>query len=515
MSSNKKHSEPTSGPALNRRTLLGGIGGAALLSGIAATVAKTPATPKKQKQAKTHLIKGGFLYTADTANTVIPDSWILIENDTIKSIGKMTDPLPKAEQVTDARGKMVLPGLINPHWHECLVEGPDPALPDDSDVALLPFAKGGNIEALSTYFGHIADVEKKLYPEEAIAIARWSMWTQLRSGTTLLGDTGSLNSADAMSEAAIDLGMRVRVSRWGSDIMIPNGASEFKRIADPEDQARDWANLIEKWHNHPSGLVRGMPSILAAFGSSDEQLKLLRDVATQYGTIHAAHLAPLANEVKALTPIFGKSAIGRFIDHDLLTDKLLAVHTNNATEEEYQEVLRNKVRVCHSPSNYGFLGETTISGTGMIGRLIKDGAPVSCSTDGNISYTGGIPEAMRMTYLAHNEAHNDNTLVTPGMALVTGTRHAAMGLGWDDQTGTVETGKQADLVLIPADDWRYQFDKHPLRTFLFAGSSHDIDTVIVAGKTLIEGGRSTTHDEDKMLQECITAVEAARTRIFG
>ena len=500
---------------LSRRELLGTAGvAAAALSFGGKALAKGAQAQQKTTGNRT-LIKGGFLYAADVANTVIPDSWILMEGDKIHSVGSADQPAPAHDQVIDARGKMVLPGFVNAHWHESFVEGPDSPKPDDSDLQRMPFSHGGNIEVLGSYFGTIANVGEKFLPGEAFAIARWSMWTQLRSGSTALGDIGSLNSTDAMAEAAIDLGMRIRVSRWGSDIMIKNGASEYTRIADTDKQTRDWDNLMAKWNNHKSGLVDGMPTILACFGSSEEQLVGLRDIAKQYGSPYAAHLSPLKNEAPALMKVFGRSAIGRFDNLGMLTDKLLAVHTAYATPEEYKRIVETRVNVCHSPANYGLLGETTVSETGMIGRLIMDGAPVSTSTDGNISYMGGMPEAMRYTHLGHNEAQNDNTACPPTTALATGTRNGALALGWADKTGTIEAGKQADIVLVDIDDWRYRLISHPLSIFLISGGSRDVDTVIIAGKTLIKGGKSTTHDEGKMLAEYAAAVESARTRIFG
>lgn len=496
--------------SMNRREILA----SATLAATVAVGTNVSAKSRKHRGTRT-LIKNGFLYTADKNNTVLPECWILIEGDKIHSIGMAKDKKPKHDHVINARGKMILPGFVNPHWHESFVEGPDRAAPDDSDLELMPFSHGGNIEALGSYFGVIADVGEKFTPEEAYAIARWSLWTQLRSGTTAIGDIGSLNSTDAMAQAAIDLGMRIRVSRWGSDIMIPNGASKYKIIADVDKQTRDWDNLMVKWDNHASGLVGGMPSILACFGSSDAQLIGLRDVAKQYNSPYAAHLAPLKNEAPALQRVFGRSAIGRFDHLGMLTDRLLAVHTAYATPAEYKRIVETKVNICHSPANYGLLGETTISETGMIGRLIMEGHPVSCSTDGNISYTGGMPEAMRYTHLGHNEALNDNTVCPPTTALLTGTRNGALALGWEDKIGSITPGKQADIVLIDIDDWRYRLISHPLSVFLTAGGSRDVDTVIIAGKTLIKGGKSTTHSESQMLRAYTIAVETARTRIFG
>lgn len=459
-----------------------------------------------------YLIKGGFLYTSNRQNTVIPNSWILVTGDKITAIGDTQTEPPVYDRLINAEEKLILPGLINPHWHESFV-APNFEQPDDSALEITPYAQGGNIEALSSMFAFISTVGQKLTLGEGIAIARWSMWTQLRSGTTALGDLGSANMADAMGQAALDLGIRLRVSRWGSDIMIPTNSPEFKRIADTKAQADDWAALMERWHNHSSGLIGGMPSVMGAFGSSDEQLIALRDIANRYQSPYATHLAPLRNEREAVQRVFGLSPIERFDNLGLLTDRLLAVHTAYASETEYLRLIETGVNICHSPAHYGMLGEHTISETKQIARFLKDGVPVSTSTDGDITFIGGIPEAMRAAHLGHNEASNDNTACPPTLTLRTGTWNGAKALGWQDKIGSVEVGKQADLVLINIDDWRYRVGNHPLRTFLVTGGSKDVDAVMIAGKILVQEGRSTQFDEKELFDDYSKAVASARKRI--
>jgi len=466
-------------------------------------------TPKLETS---FILKGGFLYAGDEKNTVIPDSWVWVENSKIKQIGDLQQPLPQGVAVRDISNKMILPGLVNPHWHESFV-APDFEEPSDAHLTKTPYAGGGDVEALGSMFGFISTVGEKLTPEEGLAIAKWSMWTQLRSGATTLGDIGSANTADAMAQAALELGMRIRVSRWGSDIRLKASTQSFEYIADTQAQIRDWEDLMQKWDNHPSGLIGGMPSVTGAFGSSDEQLEALGDIAKRYNAPYATHLSPLKNEAKVHKAIFGLTSIERFEKLGLLTPRLLAVHTAYATEEEYQKLVANQVKICHSPAHYGILGESTVSETGMIGRLIKDGYPISTSTDGDVTYIGGMPEALRATHLGHNEALNDNTVCPPTLALRIGTLYGAEALGWKNRLGSIEAGKQADFVLINIDDWRYKPSKHPLRTFLLAGGSIDINTVIVAGQCLIEEGKSVTHDEEQMFQDYIQAATSARKRI--
>ncbi|MCG8423905.1 MAG: amidohydrolase family protein [Proteobacteria bacterium] len=462
------------------------------------------------------LIKDGFLYTANLDSLVIENAWLLIEGDEIKALGSVDRGLPNMEspgdQVIDAKGKMILPGFVNPHWHESFVAS-NVEQPDDKDVQPTAYSNGGDIEALGSMFGFISSVGKKLTLREGMAIARWSMWTQLRSGTTTLGDVGSANSPDAMAQSAIDLGMRLRVSRWGSDIMIVNRSDTIEYIADTQEQADDWVSLIEKWNDHPSGLIGGMPSVMGAFGSSDEQLRALGEIASRFEVPYATHLAPLKNERHAVERVFGLSPIKRFDHLGLLTDKLMAVHTAYASEEEYQRLLETGVNICHAPAHYGMLGESSNSETGQIGRFLKEGRWVSTSTDGDITFTGGMCEAMRGAHLNHNEAHNCNTVCPPNLALRTGSLFGAKALGWHGSIGSVEVGKQADIVLVNIDDYRYRQSKHPLRTFLVTGNSKDVDTVIVAGQVLVESGESTRFNEDELYADYLKAVQSARERI--
>lgn len=475
-------------------------------------VAELTQAQKLLRTGERYLIRGGFIYTADAQNRVIPNGWILTSGEKIIAIGDAQTQPPDYDRLISAEGRLVVPGFVNPHWHESFV-APNHEQPDDSGLEPTPYARGGNIEALSSMFGFIANVGKRLSPGEAQAIARWSMWTQLRAGTTTLGDLGSANTADAMAQAALDLGMRIRVSRWGSDIMIPTGATEFKKIADTREQAEDWLALMETWNNHASGLIGGMPSVMGAFGSSDEQLVALRDIANKFQSPYATHLAPLRNEREAVMRVFGRSPVERFDHVGLLTDRLLAVHTAYASEAEYQRLIATGVNICHAPAHYGMLGEATNSETKQIARFLKDGVPVSSSTDGDISFIGGMPEALRAAHLNHNEANNDNTTCPPTLALRTGTIYGAKALGWRDRIGSIEVGKQADLVLINIDDWRYQLGNHPLRTFLVTGSSADVDTVMIAGKIIVQQGRSTEFNEQELLADYHRAVASARQRI--
>ena len=467
----------------------------------------TRAVDDKHRQT----IKNAFIYTGDKP-TCISDGWIALEGSRIVAVGAMSEPPPAADSEIDASGMLVLPGFVNPHWHESFV-APNDDKPDDSQLHPTAYSNGGDISALGSMFGFIASVAKRLTPDEALAIARWSLWTQLRSGTTALGDLGSANTADAMAQAAIDLGMRIRVSRWCSDIMIPNEGNAAVKVADTQEQISDVQALMDKWYNHSSGLVSGMPTVMGTFGSSDEQLLAMKRIADQYQSPYAMHLGALPNESAAIQRVFGKSSIQRIADLGLLSERLMAVHTAFLTPEEFQQLCRHRVKFCYSPGHYGMLGEQTLSANGHFPHMLKDGLPVASSTDGDIFYSGGMTEAMRAAHLTSNEIGHCNTVCPPTKALLTGTRYAAQALGWADRIGSITPGKQADLVFIDTDNWRYRNSPHPLRTFLLTSSSQDIVSVIIAGKTVMHHGSSPYFTEKELFSDYQRAALSARSRI--
>lgn len=457
-------------------------------------------------------IDNGFIYTATDNPVYLEKGWLLVENGRFSQIGSADDLKPSADEVIDAGDKLILPGLINPHWHESFI-APNNERADDTGLCPTAYAKGGDIEALGALFGFISQVGKRLTHQESVAIARWSLWTQLRSGTTAIGDVGSANSGFGLAQAALDLGMRIRVSRWGADIRIPNQQKQYSVIADYQEQIDDCHALIEAFHDHASGRVGVMPSVMGAFAASDQLLSGMGGLAERYQLPFATHLAPLKNEREAVDRVFGCSPVERFARMGFLNDRLLAVHTAYASEAEYKQLLDSQVNICHSPAHYGMLGEKTLSDTGQLGRFIRDGACVSCSTDGDISFIGGMPEAMRACHLGHNEALNDNTACPPVTTLLTATLHGAKALGWQDTIGAIRPGMSADLILVDMDDFRYRIGRHPLRTFLVAGGCRDVSSVMVEGQWVVKERKSPFFDEAELWDDYCSAVVSARKRI--
>jgi cytosine/adenosine deaminase-related metal-dependent hydrolase len=248
---------------------------------------------------------------------------------------------------------------------------------------------------------------------------------------------------------------------------------------------------------------------------TDELGRGLADLVRRYDTGFVTHVAALRTEPAATRRYFGETPIRRLAALGLLSDRLMAVHSGFVDDDERKLLLAAGAHVSHSPAKYGASGESTLSETRLIRDLVADGGRVSLSTDGAALPLGGLPEAMRAAWQTHNEFAADPTRLPPSGALAMATRLAARGLRWDDETGSLAVGKQADLVLVRADDWRYLLNPRPLEAFLNLGGSSDVDTVVVGGRVRLRGGRHVDVDEQELRDRYLHALRSFSGRELG
>ncbi|MEU8968760.1 amidohydrolase family protein [Streptomyces monashensis] len=475
------------------------------------------------------LIRGACVYRADADGEVIPNGSVLAIDGTIAAVGPTADvdarvaALPEDLRLEltaiDGRGHMVLPGFVNDHWHELFATrlafrgALRPARDRDDRAAFM--ALGGDLATISSAFDSFASMIERLEPDEALAIARYSLWTQLRSGVTTLADVGSVNRSEALIAAARDLGMRCMVTTWASDAACPCDGSPLRITRPAEAVLERMEEVLRQCAKDDSGLIRGWPTAVYGTNMTDRLGTGLAELSERFDTPFASHIGALRHEVDVMRAHFGMTPVRRFANLGLVNDRLLAVHCAFADDEERRLLLDAGAHISHSPAKYGAAGETTVTETRVIPALRRAGLPVSVSTDGAGLPIGGMAEAMRAAWQMHNELYGDPTTVLPTDALAMATRIPAEGLRWDRQIGSLETGKQADLVLIPTNDWRYLLTSRPLEAFLALGGSQDVHTVIVAGQILVREGRATRVDEHQLEADYLEALRDFSVRGLG
>jgi cytosine/adenosine deaminase-related metal-dependent hydrolase len=472
------------------------------------------------------LIQDGCVYPADAEHRVIPHGSVLIMDNRIAAVGTLTQveevvgalkPAQRAGMETiDARRMMVLPGFVNAHWHELFsmqfpLRGALRAASDRDDRPGL-MGNGGDLLMISRMFDSFTDLIDRMHPDEAEVIARYSLWTQLRSGVTTLGDAGSLNRPDAMVIAARQLGIRFMVSMWASDAICASAESRPRRTRDADDVLGQLETLLQSCSADRTGRIRCLPSIAYVINMTDELGAGFAELVHKHEMPYVTHVGALRNETAVMQHYYGVTGLQRLFDLGLLTDRLVTAHCAFVHDAERRLLMEADVHISHFPAKYGMSGESTLTETRVIPELRRAGLDVSLATDGAPLPITGMAEVMRAAWQMYNEMYADQTEVLPTDALAMATRIAAKGLRWDDEIGSLEPGKQADLVLIRTDDWRYLLNPRPLESFLALGGSTDVDTVIVSGQVLLSGGRAIGLDEDE-LQECyLNALRSFTTR---
>ena len=469
------------------------------------------------------LVRGGCLYPGDARDSVVPDGSVLVDGSRVVAAGPTAeveatvaagDPL----KVIDARGQMILPGFVNPHWHDMFAmrlpfKG---ALrpPSDRDDEPGLMALGGDMQQVSTIFDGFYDKIDELSPAEALAIARYSMWTQLRSGVTTLADVGSFNRPEALAVAARSLGMRCMVSTWASDGVCARGEDRFRSTRDADEVLVRMEEMLRSAAEDGGEWVRARLAAVYVTNISDELCAGIAELRRRFDSSFATHVGALRNEAAVMRSYFGATGIRRMAEHGLLSDRFMAVHCAFADDEETELLVEAGAHISHSPAKYGQAGETSMTETRAMLELRRRGLDLSVSTDGTPLPLGGMVENMRAAWQFHNEMSADPTRVLPTDALAMATRIAARGLCWDE-VGSLEPGMRADLLLVRTDDWRYLLNPRPLESFVSLGSSTDVDTVMVGGQVVVDGGAATQVDEEELEADYLDALASFSVRCLG
>ena len=470
-------------------------------------------------------IDGAFLYTADPERPVIADGSLLVEGSMIAAVGTraevdaLASGLPPATGPTrhiDATNSMILPGLVNNHWHESgalMALGAATEDPDDSDTTSGGMADGTDVSSVSQHFLQLLDLVDALPPELAYLFALRSYAVQLRSGTTCVADFGSANRFDELAQAVLATGIRGVVTHYALDGACPADEAKFLRTQDTDTVLADIESMMVRYTDHESGRLRAMPSALWQMTASDDLLVGVDVLARRFDTPWGTHLAGFGNESQATLRYFGVRAIERLHRLDLLSDRLISVHTAYADPDEFDWLVQSGTHFTYSPQKYGASGEAPIISTGLIRKFLEAGAPVTFSTDGDVRLMGHMAEAMRMGWLQCNESGGDRSILTPMKTLSMATRLPAQSLRWGADIGMLAPGMKADFFTVRLDDWRYDASRRPLDIFLMMGSSGDVDMVAVDGRILVENRALTFIDERALSRAFVEGVRGLAAQL--
>jgi cytosine/adenosine deaminase-related metal-dependent hydrolase len=448
------------------------------------------------------LIHGARLMAVmDDARTRLRDGWLYAEDGWIRAVGAGTPPpaFHEAERVIDARGKLALPGLVNTHHH-------------------LPQILTRNVprvqEApLFRWLTELYDVWVGWDRPAVDAAVRVGFAELLLTGCTTTTDhlylfpRGQSGFTDVEIGAARELGIRFQPTR-GS---MSRGQSQGGLPPDEccQDEAAilaDSLRLIREHHDpRPGALTRVALAPCAPFSVSEDLMRRTAEMAREHGVRLHTHMAETLDEEVYCQQVYGCRPVEFLRRLGWLGPDVWLAHCVHLNDEEIALFGQSRTGVAHCPSSNFRLG----SGIAPVRRMLQAGVAVGLGVDGSASNdcSNMLAEA-RQALLAHRLGADPSLWVTADEVLWMATRGGAACLGRDD-VGSLEPGKCADVILVDTRRPSYAGSgSDPLAALVFSPWPEPVDTAIVHGRVLVEGGQLRGVDVEALVAraEAISAL---------
>jgi len=438
------------------------------------------------------LIEGGTVVTLDEKRRVIKNGGVAIKDDRIIEVNKARElkrKYPSVETV-DAKGKLILPGFIDTHIHmaQMLARG----LTDEIDNVRVRWS-----------WDRVYPWEANLTEEDVYISAKLCAVELIKTGTTCVADPGAPHM-DSVARVLEESGLRgivaiASMDQWSDEWPLPPGV----RASSTEEALRQSEALIKRWHRTANDPIRGWCSLRVMPNLSANLIKGINILARKYGVGIEIHAAVTKGRVEWIKKQTGYTKIKYLNSLGVLGPNWLMTHMIWITDDEIPILKEHNVNVCHCPgaSYHGGAGAFSI---GKFPEMIKAGINVSLGCDSSAANNSlDMFRAMYQVATGHKEARRDGGLISPEQALEMATINGAKGLLWDDQIGSLETGKKADLIIvdIKKSNWIPLYDFSIVPNIVYAGDGADVETVIIDGKIVMENRVIKTLNEEEVLEK--------------
>jgi len=476
---------------ISRRTVLRGATALGALvaasSGLSAQQApvrsvKGPAAPLPPRGE--FIIRDATILTMDPKIADLATGSVHVRNGAIVAVAAAIDA-PKA-QIIDGRGMICMPGIIDTHWHLWT-------------SLFRPFVRA-DVNELG-YFPVSNRLGQQMTPEDSYRAVILGVAEALSAGCTTVHNWAhnvrSPEHGDAELAAMRDAGVRGRFAYGPAQGMADDEPMDFAGIARVQ---KDWMpgdgmltmGICSRNVGAMSigGAARGVLTI--------DQTKRDWDAARKLGlpiTVHTSGPSPITQ--------LGQAGL-------LGNNDLQLVHPLLTTPEERALLVKHGVSYSTAPT--GEARRPSKVGVIQLGELIKDGVKVSLSTDHTTNYNCDPFVAMRILFALHQNRIGDAIPLTVKRLVQLATIDGAVDLGIAAKTGSLTPGKRADIILVRTTDINMTPVGDPYEALVSLAQPSNIDTVIVDGRVLRQGGRFTMLDHAKVVKDAQEAAAGLRAR---
>jgi 5-methylthioadenosine/S-adenosylhomocysteine deaminase len=432
------------------------------------------------------LIENGFVLTVNSNDDFYPEGYVYFEDDRIISVVEGAAPEPirsQADEIIDAAGQIVMPGLVNAHVHlqQSLVRG----LADDREV-----------------WDWVQNVAFPIYGamnESDVFLATMvGMVENIRSGATATTDNQTVRSRpgnfDAAFRAAKESGIRYKLARGFNERGVPE---QF--IETTDSIIEDMTRLFETWHGQADGRLRLDFNPHTLYLVTEKTLIAAHRKAIEWGIGIHLHTAESQEELDKFSQETGMRHVEWLADRELLGPHLQLAHAVWLTEKEIEQIAASGTSTVHNPVCNMFCG----SGVSPVPQMLDAGIPVAMGTDGQACNNGQeMLDTFKWVLNVHKLNSGNAAILSPEQVIRMACRNGAYAFGQPDLIGSLEPGKKADLIIVDLDDPRMTTPSLSIPSLLvnFAKSG-DVATTIVDGEIIMRDKEIQVLDEEQLLQE--------------
>jgi len=420
------------------------------------------------------ILNAGWVIPVDAENQMLPDHSLLI------TAGVIVDILPTPQaaaidsrETVDFPEHAIFPGFINTHTHAAM-------------SLLRGVADDLSLQAWLN--DHIWPLEAHWINEEFIrAGSRLSIAEMLKTGTTCFNDMYYF--PDQTAVVAEQAGIRASLGL----IML-----DFPTVwaRGPDEYFSKGLELHDRLQNHPRITTAFAPH--APYTVSDGPLQKLQTLADELDIPVHIHVHETAGEIDDGIKAHGHRPLQRLQKLGLLTSRTECVHMTQLLEDEIDLLAEQGSHIVHCPESNMKLA----SGYCPVSKLLEHGVNVALGTDSAASNNNlNMLAEMRSAALLAKNHTADPTALPAWQALRMATINGARALGLEQQLGSLEFGKAADLIAVDMNRLQTQPMYDPVSQLVYAADSSQITDVWVAGNRVLKDGLLCSMDEQAILHE--------------
>ena len=444
------------------------------------------------------IIRNAAIHTMDRDRRVINRGSLAVKEDRIVKIaqGDLTEQ-DSAGQVIDADGMILFPGFIDTHIHifQSFLKGLG------ADHRLIEWL---NLSALP--YGTV------MTPRQHELAAKLACMEALKSGCTAICEFFYTNQDPELACACIEgmksTGIRSVFIRTFQDTGEEYGMPSV--FIEPAEKAmREVASLKKCCKEDDMLTIWTGPDV--TWSTTKEGYRTMLEYCQSENVRYSMHLKETEVDNEMCLRYYGKDIVDLLEEIGFLTDKMLAVHCVNLTSRDIRRFAEYGVSVSHNPAPNLYLG----SGIPPIPESLQTGVNVALGTDGAASNNStDMLETMKLAALIQKGIHRDASVITAGQVIRMAACGGAKAIGMEDQVGTLEAGKKADMILFDPRHLK-SFPNHDAEaTVVYASSEENIDTTIVNGKIVYhKGAFAGGLDEAELIREIAVEVEKMKASL--